>query len=57
MKAHDQAVPQALAAPAGDSRRPYERPRLVELGSIEELTRGGQGSIPDGSLGRKRVGG
>lgn len=30
-----------------DGRRPYEKPRLHEFGTISELTRGGSGTTSD----------
>lgn len=48
MKSPHRDSPQDLRQPAG-VKRPYVTPRLVELGSVEELTRGAQGTSPDGA--------
>ncbi len=41
-KAASQARPQ--------SRRPYQKPRLVAYGSVAKLTQGGAGSLTDGGM-------
>lgn len=40
--------PRRYDAPMGKDKREYERPEIVELGSLADLTRGGgPGSGPD----------
>jgi hypothetical protein len=36
-------------------RRPYEKPQLVELGDVRELTRGGPSGNPEGIVPGRRT--
>lgn len=48
MTPNDQNKARDAAATTSAPRRPYVTPVLTQLGSIEDLTRGGSGRSPDG---------
>ncbi len=48
MNPNDQNKDRATTENTSVPRRPYVAPVLTQLGSIEDLTRGGSGRSPDG---------
>lgn len=47
MKDHEKARDEKKEAEAVREKRPYQTPRLKKLGSVEQLTEGVSGPIPD----------